>query len=140
MDVGTFNRWSRKQVVPSAELIDRINQQCPIRPVERNYKSEVASRYEYVDGSGEVGFITAVTEPFCGSCSRARISCDGKLYSCLFANDGLDLKTPMRGGASDDELLQLVRRAWKSRKDRYSEIRGVQHDPSNKIEMYYIGG
>jgi cyclic pyranopterin phosphate synthase len=140
MDVGTSNGWSRKQVVPSAEMIRRINQRWPIRPVERCYASEVASRYEYVDGSGEIGFIAAVTEPFCGSCSRARISCDGKLYNCLFANEGLDLKTPMRDGMSDDNLRHLIKSAWQGRTERYSEIRGRQDDQSNRIEMYYIGG
>ena len=110
-------------------------------PVERSYPGEVAQRYKFDDGAGEIGFISSVTQPFCGNCSRARLSSDGKLYTCLFAAEGTDLRAPLRGGASDEELLQLIRAVWERRADRYSELRdnlrarGVQH-----VEMNYVGG
>jgi len=104
MDVGTLNHWSGDRVVPSAELMARIGARWRLRPLEANYRGEVAERYELEDGSGEIGFISSVSQPFCGDCSRARLSADGHMYTCLFARAGHDLRTSLRGGASDDEL------------------------------------
>jgi GTP 3',8-cyclase len=145
MDVGNRNAWRPDMVVPSRELADRINARWPIRPLSENYRGEVAKRWRFADGAGEIGFISSVSQPFCGDCSRARLSSEGKFYTCLFATHGLDLREAMRAGASDDELLQLIRGTWQGRNDRYSELRGVsqrasQADGEKKIEMYYIGG
>lgn len=140
MDVGTINHWRATDTVPSAELVQRIGQQWPMIPVERNYHGEVANRYRFTDGRGEVGFISSVSEPFCGSCTRIRLSSDGQLFTCLFAAEGTDLKGPLRNGADDDELLRIVSRVWSARSDRYSEIRAEQGGAGNKVEMYYIGG
>ena len=140
MDVGTINHWQATETVPSAELVQRITQQWPMTPVERNYHGEVANRYRFADGQGEVGFISSVSEPFCGSCTRIRLSSDGRLFTCLFAAVGTDLKGPLRDGADDDELLRIVGRVWGERADRYSEIRAEQDEPGDKVEMYYIGG
>jgi cyclic pyranopterin phosphate synthase len=140
MDVGTINHWQRSDTVPAAELLQRVSERWAITPAQRNYHGEVASRYVFDDGAGEIGFITSVSEPFCGSCTRARLSSDGKLYTCLFASSGLDLRGPLRAGASDTELLELLTSAWRSRTDRYSEERAEGKDRSEKVEMYYIGG
>ena len=141
MDVGTCNDWQRDLVVPSAELRARIAARWPLVPLEANYGGEVAQRYAFADGTGEVGFISSVTEPFCGDCSRARLSADGRLYTCLFARSGHDLRGPLRAGASDDELAGLIRAVWEARDDRYSEIRGEERLAGRKrIEMYEIGG
>ncbi len=140
MDVGTINHWHATDTVPSANLVQRIDQQWPMVPVERNYHGEVASRYRFKDGQGEVGFISSVSEPFCGSCTRVRLSSDGRLFTCLFAAAGTDLKAPLRAGVSDDELLQIVEQVWGDRDDRYSEIRAEQGGSHDKVEMYYIGG
>lgn len=140
MDVGTINHWRATDTVPSTELVQRIGQQWPMIPVERNYHGEVASRYGFVDGHGEVGFISSVSEPFCGSCTRIRLSSDGRLFTCLFAGEGTDLKGPLRADAGDDELLRIVARVWTGRSDRYSEIRAEQEESGDKVEMYYIGG
>jgi len=141
MDVGTRNRWKLDEVVPSRELRDRIHAKWPIRPVEANYRGEVAERYVFEDGRGEVGFISSVTEPFCGGCTRARLSADGSLYTCLFASAGLDLRGPIRAGATDDHVRELVRGAWGKRDDRYSELRAGLHAAGEaKVEMYRIGG
>jgi cyclic pyranopterin phosphate synthase len=145
MDVGNRNAWRPDMVVPSRELADRINARWPIRPLSENYRGEVAKRWRFADGAGEIGFISSVSQPFCGDCSRARLSSEGKFYTCLFATHGLDLRGAMRAGASDDELLQLIRGTWQGRNDRYSELRGVSQRASQaggekKIEMYYIGG
>jgi cyclic pyranopterin phosphate synthase len=126
--------------VPSAELVQRIAQQWPMTPVERNYHGEVANRYRFTDGQGEVGFISSVSEPFCGSCTRIRLSSDGRLFTCLFAASGTNLKGPLRDGADDEALLGIVKQVWGERADRYSEVRAEQDEPSNKVEMYYIGG
>ena len=143
MDVGNRNGWQMEQVVPSRELKKRIESEWPLRPIGRNYPGEVARRYEYVDGQGEIGFISSVTEPFCGSCSRARLSADGTLYTCLFATHGTDLREPLRNGADDDELADILSRIWLQRADRYSELRkpdvAAAH-PLSKVEMYRIGG
>jgi cyclic pyranopterin phosphate synthase len=141
MDVGNRNHWSLDRVVPSRELMQRIHARWPVRPLAENYHGEVAERYLFEDGAGEIGFISSVTEPFCGACSWARLSSDGVLYTCLFATHGNDLRTPLRQGANDEELLQRIRGTWKARTDRYSELRATHPDTAEKkVEMYYIGG
>jgi cyclic pyranopterin phosphate synthase len=137
MDVGTCNGWRRERVVPSAELRDRIAARWPLRALDPNYRGEVASRYAFVDGRGEIGFVSSVTEPFCGDCHRARVSSDGKLYTCLFGEMGHDLRPWLR---NDHLLREAIARIWDARTDRYSELRGAAvHDP-HRIEMYVIGG
>ena len=143
MDVGNRNGWRMDQVVPSRELLAIIEARWPLRRMDRNYAGEVAMRYEYADGSGEIGFISSVTAPFCGSCSRARLSSDGMLYTCLFATQGTDLREPIRNGADDDELADILSRIWLQRADRYSELRRpdvAEHHALSKVEMYRIGG
>ncbi|MEE4184827.1 MAG: GTP 3',8-cyclase MoaA, partial [Gammaproteobacteria bacterium] len=140
MDVGTINHWKPSETVPARELLERINARWALEPVAENYHGEVASRYRFADGAGEIGFINSVTEPFCGSCTRARLSSDGKLFTCLFAAHGLDLREPLRSGVTDAELLELVRTIWSNRTDRYSELRARDGAPADKVEMYYIGG
>ena len=145
MDVGTKNGWELSQVVTSREVIEMIDNEFPLEPVEANYRGEVASRYSYADGQGEIGVISSVSEPFCGNCTRARLSTDGKLVTCLFASGGTDMKTAMRSGADDIKLAGIIAKIWGGRTDRYSELRsedtqvkvGVDGD---KVEMYYIGG
>jgi cyclic pyranopterin phosphate synthase len=143
MDVGNRNGWQMNQVVPSRVLLEQIQKRWPVRPVGKNYPGEVARRYEYVDGQGEIGFISSVTEPFCGDCSRARLSADGMLYTCLFANQGTDLRESLRNGADDDELQGILSSIWLQRADRYSELRRpdiAEHHVLRKVEMYRIGG
>jgi cyclic pyranopterin phosphate synthase len=143
MDVGNRNHWSRERVVPSRDLLARINERWTARPAQGNYHGEVAERYVFEDGKGEIGFISSVSEPFCGSCSRARLSSEGVLYTCLFATEGVDLRAPLRAGKSDDEIRDLIRGIWTARGDRYSELRAglrANEHPLKKIEMYYIGG
>jgi cyclic pyranopterin phosphate synthase len=141
MDVGTCNEWRRDLVVPSVELRDRIAARWPLVSLPANYGSEVAQRWAFADGAGEIGFISSVSEPFCGDCTRARMSADGKLYTCLFARSGHDLRGPLRAGASDAELAALIAAVWSARDDRYSEIRGLATTPARQhIEMYEIGG
>jgi cyclic pyranopterin phosphate synthase len=143
MDVGNRNGWRLEDVVPSRELLAAIDARWPLVPVGRNYPGEVARRYAYADGAGEIGFISSVTEPFCGSCSRARLSAEGVLYTCLFATRGTDLKGPLRAGATAAELEDLLRHVWAGRADRYSELRHGQtaRVPAvAKVEMYHIGG
>jgi cyclic pyranopterin phosphate synthase len=140
MDVGTLNGWRSDQVVPSRILRDRIQARWPIEPLEQNYRGEVAKRYAFADGQGEIGFISSVTEPFCGDCHRARLSADGTLYTCLFANTGVDLRTPLRAGASDADLVAMMQNVWRNRADRYSEIRGEAMKDSERVEMYRMGG
>jgi cyclic pyranopterin phosphate synthase len=144
MDVGNRNAWRPEMVVPSRELAARIGERWPMHPISENYRGEVAQRWRFDDGAGEIGFISSVSQPFCGTCSRARLSSDGKFYTCLFATHGLDLRAAMRGGANDGELLQMIRSTWRGRTDRYSELRDVlrrERGPAEqKIEMYYIGG
>ena len=141
MDVGNRNDWIRERVLPSQELLQRIRVRWPLTALEPAYAGEVARRYAFDDGAGEIGFISSVTQPFCGDCTRARLSSDGKLYTCLFAAEGVDLRSPLRGGASDEELLSLIRAVWERRIDRYSELRdqlrarGMQH-----VEMNHVGG
>jgi cyclic pyranopterin phosphate synthase len=143
MDVGNRNHWHQRLVVPSRELAERINERWPMHPVSQNYRGEVAQRWRFDDGGGEVGFISSVSQPFCGACSRARLSSEGKFYTCLFATQGLDLRAPLRDGADDGELLRIIRGAWLGRTDRYSEMREElrrEKPEPKKIEMYYIGG
>jgi len=143
MDVGNRNGWKMEQVVPSLELLHAIQARWPVRAVNRNYPGEVASRYQYLDGAGEFGFISSVTEPFCGACSRARLSADGNFYTCLFASDGTNLMTPLRNGADDAELAEIIKNVWLARKDRYSEVREVEPVEKpliSKVEMYRMGG
>jgi cyclic pyranopterin phosphate synthase len=141
MDVGNRNDWQRARVVPSQELLERIAARWPLTALEPGYTGEVARRYAFDDGGGEIGFISSVTQPFCGDCSRARLSSDGKLYTCLFAADGADLRAPLRGGATEAELGAMIRAIWERRADRYSELRdelrerNVQH-----VEMNHVGG
>ncbi len=142
MDVGNRNDWQPALVVPSRELRDAIAAAHPLEPVAGAYRGEVATRYAYADGAGEIGFISSVSQPFCGDCTRARLSSDGVFYTCLFATAGTDLRTPMRAGASDAELVELVRGTWRRRDDRYSELRRppAAERVLRKIEMHYIGG
>jgi len=143
MDVGNRNHWRRERVVPSRELLERIGARWPLHSLQENYRGEVAERYAFDDGAGEIGFISSISNPFCGACTRARMSSEGVLYTCLFAQSGLDLRTPLRAGASDQELEDLIASCWRARTDRYSELRSAAQDaaqPQHKIEMYYIGG
>lgn len=140
MDVGATNGWQLDEVVPSAQIVNTINAVWPIEPLDPNYVGEVAARYRYLDGSGEVGVITSITQPFCGSCTRARLSAKGELYTCLFAGIGHDLRGPLRDGATDDELLQRITGVWKARTDRYSAERTTATVGLRKVEMSYIGG
>ncbi len=143
MDVGNRNHWRSELVVPSRELAARIGERWPLKPLEPSYHGEVAQRYAFVDGQGEVGFISSVSQPFCGDCTRARLSSDGVLYTCLFASHGASLRDALRGGASDDALLELIRAVWLKRTDRYSELRSrMRHEApeQRKVEMFYIGG
>jgi cyclic pyranopterin phosphate synthase len=143
MDVGNRNAWRMDRVVASRELLERIAARWPVHTVQENYRGEVAERYAFDDGQGEIGFISSVTNPFCGDCTRARLSSEGVFYTCLFASSGVDLRAPLRSGASDEELLKTIAETWSRRSDRYSELRGsesaIEH-PLRKIEMYYIGG
>jgi GTP 3',8-cyclase len=140
MDVGTTNGWRMQDVVPAAEMVEAISARWPIEPVDANYPGEVASRYRYLDGAGEVGIIASVTQPFCGGCSRARLSAEGRLYTCLFSNLGHDLREPLRDGVDDDRLAELVTRIWSRRGDRYSELRSLRTTGRPKVEMSHIGG
>ena len=140
MDVGATNGWRLDDVVPADELVGRIGAEWPLDPVAPAYPGEVAARYRYRDGAGEIGVIASVTRPFCGACTRARLSADGRLYTCLFANVGRDLRGPLRAGASDADLEELLGRAWRSRADRYSELRTAETASRPKVEMSYIGG
>lgn len=143
MDVGNRNHWERERVVPSRDVLAMLAAHWPLEAVAENYHGEVAERYRFLDGAGEVGFISSVSEPFCGSCTRARLSSDGKIYTCLFATAGTDLRGPLRAGASDAELLAILRGVWQKRTDRYSDLRAglrAGEHPLRKVEMYYIGG
>jgi cyclic pyranopterin phosphate synthase len=140
MDVGHTNGWRLDDVVPAAEIVRRLGEQFPLEPVEPGYRGEVARRYRYLDGGGEVGVIASVTQPFCGDCTRARLSADGKLYTCLFAVRGHDLRALLRGGASDEELAAAIAGVWRVRDDRYSELRSAETAGLEKVEMSYIGG
>ena len=138
MDVGTCNRWDAARVLPSAELRDRIHARWPLRPLDPNYRGEVASRHVFDDGGGEIGFVSSVSAPFCGDCHRARVSADGKLYTCLFAGEGSDLRDALRQGEA--ALVERVTTLWRGRSDRYSEIRGRTSVSRRHVEMYLVGG
>ena len=140
MDVGTTNGWQMDDVVPAAELIEAIDAAWPVEPVEPAYPGEVANRYRYRDGAGEIGVIASVTQPFCHDCSRARLSAEGRLYTCLFAATGHDLRRRLRSGAGDEELEAFLRRLWGRRADRYSELRTAETSQRPKVEMSHIGG
>jgi cyclic pyranopterin phosphate synthase len=142
MDVGTRNDWDRSRVVPAHELVARIAERWPLVPLEPQYRGEVARRYAYRDGAGELGFIASITQPFCGECARARLSSDGKLYTCLFAAEGFDLRTPLRAGESDDALRALISAVWERRADRYSELRDELggRGTTPHVEMNQVGG
>jgi len=150
MDVGATNGWRREQVVPAAEILARLSARWPLQALPPTAPGEVASRYRYLDGAGEIGVIHSVTAPFCHGCTRARLSADGKLYTCLFASEGRDLRALLRGGASDAQLQDAVAGVWGARSDRYSELRGTQAARASRprarragrrrIEMSYIGG
>jgi cyclic pyranopterin phosphate synthase len=140
MDVGQTNGWRLDDVVPAVEILQRIHAEMPLEPVEADYRGEVAQRWRYRDGEGEIGVITSVTQAFCCDCTRARLSAEGKLYTCLFAADGHDLRALLRGGALDAEISEAVGRIWRGRGDRYSEIRSTETVGLDKIEMSYIGG
>ena len=140
MDVGTLNGWNLDQVVPAKEILDRIGAEFPLVPDDPNYQGEVARRHQYADGRGEIGVIASVSQPFCGACSRARLSPEGQLVTCLFASGGFDLRSPLRDGASDEELKELMASVWRLRTDRYSEERTAETTARRKIEMYHIGG
>jgi cyclic pyranopterin phosphate synthase len=140
MDVGATNGWKMEHVVPSRELVEAINHELPIEPLERNYEGEVAERWRYKDGTGEVGFISSVTQAFCRTCTRARLSAEGQLYTCLFATQGTDFRSLIRSGASDAQISELITKVWTVRADRYSEIRTAETAKLRKVEMSYIGG
>ncbi len=144
MDVGNMNGWKMDEVVSAAEIVETINSEMPLSPVAGNYFGEVARRYRYADGEGEIGLISSVTQPFCGACTRMRLSPEGQIFTCLFAIEGTSLRDPLRAGATDDELEAIIRATWGDRIDRYSEIRSSLtqdlRDRRKKVEMYHIGG
>jgi len=140
MDVGTTNKWQYDKVFSAKSIIELINQHAPIEPVTANYQGEVAKRWKYKDGSGEIGMIASVSQPFCSSCHRARLSAEGKLYTCLFASHGFDLRELIRSKKDDQSVINQLAKIWKSRDDRYSELRGETDKAPEKIEMSYIGG
>ena len=140
MDVGTTNGWQMDDVVPAAELVEAISAEWPLEPVEPAYPGEVARRYRYADGAGEVGVIASVTQPFCHDCSRARLSAEGRLYTCLFAAAGHDLRRRLRGDGGDEDVEAFLRRIWGRRADRYSELRTAETSGRPKVEMSHIGG
>ena len=140
MDVGSSNGWRMDDVVPSGEVVKRIAARWPLEPADANYEGEVAERWRYVDGGGEIGVISSVTQAFCSSCTRMRLSTEGSLFTCLFAQSGHDLKALVRGGASDDEIRNEIAAVWQRRADRYSEIRTAETVKLRKVEMSYIGG
>jgi len=140
MDVGSTNGWRLDDVVPAREIIAMIDREMPLEPVQSGYRGEVAARYRYKDGGGEIGVISSVTQPFCADCTRARLSADGALYTCLFATQGHDLRALLRSGASDEEISSAIAAVWTERTDRYSDLRSEQTAGLHKIEMSFIGG
>ncbi len=140
MDVGTTNQWCMDDVVPGKDIVAMISEAFPLESLDPNYPGEVAARWQYADGTGEIGVITSVTQPFCATCTRARISAEGSLYTCLFASGGTDLRSMLRAGASDDELSETIRAVWTARDDRYSQLRSSRTAGLRKVEMSYIGG
>jgi cyclic pyranopterin phosphate synthase len=142
MDVGTLNGWRLDDVVPTDEIVARIGAEMPLEPLPGHYRGEVALRYRYQDGRGEIGLIASVTKPFCGDCTRLRLSPEGEIYTCLFAVKGTDLRAPLRAGATDGEIEQIIRGVWGQRTDRYSESRSslTDRDQRDKVQMFHIGG
>lgn len=140
MDVGSTNGWSMQHVLPSADVISRISAEMPLRPLDPQYTGEVAGRWAYADGSGEIGVISSVTQAFCATCTRLRLSTEGMLYTCLFADTGYDLRSLLRLHAEDAPLADAIARIWQARSDRYSEIRSEASATRRKVEMSYIGG
>ncbi len=140
MDVGNRNGWRLDHVVSADEIVSMIDVEMPLEPFERRYRGEVAMRYRYRDGGGEIGVIASVTQPFCGDCTRLRLSPEGSVYTCLFASKGTDLRGPLRSGATDEELETIIAAMWGARDDRYSEERSSMTEPQRKVEMYHIGG
>lgn len=140
MDVGQTNGWRLDDVVPAREILAAIDKEIPLVPVEANYRGEVARRYRFASGEGEIGIVSSVTQPFCGDCTRARLSSEGKVYTCLFASEGHDLRALVRGGATDSELREFISALWGAREDRYSEIRTSRTTALPKVEMSHIGG
>jgi cyclic pyranopterin phosphate synthase len=140
MDVGHTNGWRLDDVVPADEIVARIDAEMPIEPLVSQYRGEVANRWRYRDGAGEVGLIASVSQPFCGDCTRARLSAEGKLYTCLFSADGHDLRAIVRGDATDADLQEAIARVWRVRSDRYSELRTAATADLPRVEMYAIGG
>jgi len=140
MDVGSTNGWRLDDVVPAREIVAMIDHEMPLEPVQSGYRGEVAARYRYKDGGGEIGVISSVTQPFCADCTRARLSADGALYTCLFATQGHDLRALLRNGASDEEISSAIAAVWTERTDRYSDLRSEQTAGLHKIEMSFIGG
>src|SRR5437868_1817301 len=140
MDVGSTNGWRLDDVVPAREIVDMIDREMPLEPVQAGYRGEVAARYRYKDGGGEIGVISSVTQPFCADCTRARLSADGALYTCLFATQGQDLRALVRSEATDDEITHAIAAVWTERTDRYSDLRSEQTAGLHKIEMSFIGG
>jgi GTP 3',8-cyclase len=140
MDVGNTNGWRMDDVVPASEIIAGINAVWPVEPADPNYYGEVAERWRYLDGAGEIGVISSVTQPFCGSCTRARLSAEGELFTCLFGARGHDLRALLRGGATDEQIADAIASVWRIRGDRYSEIRSAATLPLKKVEMSRIGG
>ena len=140
MDVGTTNHWRLEDVVTADEIVERIGERWPLEPVAAESPDATARRFRYADGAGEIGVIASVTKPFCGACSRARLSAEGRLYTCLFAARGHDLRAPLRSGATDEELAETLRGVWSRRTDRYSELRTAETAAKAKVEMSYIGG
>jgi cyclic pyranopterin phosphate synthase len=140
MDVGTTNGWQLERVVPLREMVERIDRVFPIEPVTANYRGEVAKRWRYRDGEGELGFISSISQPFCGDCTRARLSPEGELFTCLFAARGHDFRRLLRDGSSDEEIAAFLQRTWRLRDDRYSELRSENTAGLEKVEMSHIGG
>ena len=147
MDVGATNGWRMDEVLPSAQVLERISAEFPLATVDPNYLGETAERWRYLDGAGEIGVISSVTQAFCGDCNRARLSTEGKLFLCLFANQGHDLRALLRGGYADDQIAGAVANIWQARGDRYSELRAalpadtsLPDDGLKRVEMSYIGG
>jgi cyclic pyranopterin phosphate synthase len=140
MDVGHSNGWRMEDVVPAAEILARIHVEWPLEPIQPNYPGEVASRFRYSDGAGEVGIIASVTQPFCGGCTRARLTADGQLFTCLFATRGHDLRALLRGGASDGDIAGFLGAIWRRREDRYSELRSAETAGLERVEMSRVGG
>jgi cyclic pyranopterin phosphate synthase len=141
MDVGNLNQWNLGEVIFSKQLVEMVNEIFPVEPVDSSYPGEVAKKYRFLDGKGEFGVISSVSQPFCGDCTRLRLSPEGEIFTCLFAQKGLDLRSPIRSNASDDDLLKIIQNRWQTRNDNYSEQRSsLTNKNIKKVEMYHIGG